>query len=67
MQQVFKGMSNGSSFAQLVMRVFCALVLTTMVGYSGIFYGEISAWLLANLILIVTYERTFMKQRPVSP
>ena len=50
-----------SSFGQLIMRVFCALILTRVVGYSGIFYGEISAWILANLILIVTYYNEIKK------
>jgi putative MATE family efflux protein len=50
-----------SSFGQLIMRVFCALVLTRIVGYSGIFYGEIGAWILANLILIVTYFKEIRK------
>ena len=44
-----------SSFGQLIMRVFCALILTRIIGYSGIYYGEISAWILADIILIVTY------------
>jgi putative MATE family efflux protein len=50
-----------SSFGQLIMRVFCASVMTQIVGYSGIFYGEISAWILANLILIITYFREIRK------
>ncbi len=44
-----------SSFGQLIMRVFCALILTRFIGSTGIYYGEISAWILADLILIVTY------------
>jgi hypothetical protein len=44
-----------SSFGQLVMRVFCAVILTKLIGCSGIYYGEISAWVLADLILISTY------------
>ena len=44
-----------SSFGQLVMRVFCAVILTKFIGCSGIYYGEISAWVLADLILISTY------------
>jgi Na+-driven multidrug efflux pump len=44
-----------SSFGQLIMRVFCAVILTKFIGYSGIYYGEISAWILADLILIATY------------
>lgn len=44
-----------SSFAQLIMRVFCALVVTRYIGCSGIYYGEISAWIFADMILLVTY------------
>ena len=50
-----------SSFGQLIMRVFCALILTRFIGYSGIYYGEISAWILADIILIVTYIVTIAK------
>ncbi|WP_035773368.1 MATE family efflux transporter [Butyrivibrio sp. VCD2006] len=46
-----------SSFGQVIMRVLCALVLTSFIGCSGIYYGEISAWILADLIIIVTYFR----------
>ena len=52
-----------SSFGQLIMRVFCALVITAFIGYSGIFLGEVSAWMLANLILIVTYFREIRRIR----
>ena len=51
-----------SSFGQLIMRVFCAVVLTLFIGYKGIFYGEISAWILADLILIITYFISVKKQ-----
>ncbi|MBQ6588264.1 MAG: MATE family efflux transporter [Butyrivibrio sp.] len=51
-----------SSFGQLIMRVFCAVVLTLFIGYKGIFYGEITAWILADLILIFTYFLSVKKQ-----
>jgi putative MATE family efflux protein len=44
-----------SSMGQLVMRVSCALIFTRLIGCSGIYYGEISAWILADIILVVTY------------
>lgn len=44
-----------SSFVQLIMRVFCAFVVTRYIGCSGIYYGEICAWMLADMILLVTY------------
>ncbi len=54
-----------SSFGQLIMRVLCALVVTAIVGYSGIFYGEISAWILADVILIVAYFREIKKVQSI--
>ena len=64
MRASLQGMGNTvipmiSSAGQLVMRVFCALVLTRVIGYSGIYYGEIGAWIMADLILIVTYRFLF--------
>lgn len=66
MRAALQGMGNTvipmiSSAGQLVMRVFCALVLTKIIGYSGIYYGEIGAWILADLILIGTYMVWFAK------
>lgn len=40
-----------SSFIQVIMRVSCALFLTKMIGYSGIFWGEICAWIGADIFL----------------
>lgn len=50
-----------SSFGQLIMGVFCALAITALIGYRGIFYGEISAWILADMIVIVAYFRDIRK------
>ena len=63
MRASLQGMGNTvvpmiSSAGQLVMRVFCALVLTRIIGYSGIYFGEVGAWILADLILFITYLRT---------
>ncbi len=44
-----------SSFAQLIMRVFCAFVVTRYIGCAGIYYGEIFAWIFADLILLIAY------------
>ena len=68
MRAAIQGLGNTvvpmiSSFGQLIMRVFCALVITAFIGYSGIFLGEVSAWMLANLILIVTYFREIRRIR----
>lgn len=42
-----------SSFVQVIMRVGCALLLTRLIGSTGIFWGEITAWLGADIFLIV--------------
>lgn len=41
-----------SSFVQLVMRVGCALVLTKLIGNTGIFWGEVMAWLGTDIFLV---------------
>ncbi|WP_044914916.1 MULTISPECIES: MATE family efflux transporter [unclassified Butyrivibrio] len=58
-RSTLQGMGNSiipmlSSFAQLIMRVSCALILTRFIGYYGIYFGEICAWALADCILIFT-------------
>lgn len=50
-----------SSFAQLIMRLLCAIVLTKYIGSDGIFFGEISAWLFADLILLIAYLTSMQK------
>lgn len=47
-----------SSFGQLVMRVTCARILTGIIGCRGIYYGEVGAWILVDIILIGTYLYT---------
>ena len=44
-----------SSIAQLVMRTGCALLLPGIIGEAGVFYGEVAAWVGADLILIISY------------
>ena len=44
-----------SSIAQLVMRTGCALLLPPLIGQSGVFYGEVCAWIGADLILACSY------------
>lgn len=41
-----------SSFIQVIMRVSCALLLTKIISYSGIFWGELCAWIGADAFLI---------------
>ncbi len=62
LRAALQGMNNTvvpmlSSFAQLIMRLLCAIVLTRLIGSDGIFWGEVSAWILADIILLVAYEQ----------
>lgn len=55
-----QGMGDGvfpmlSSAAQLIMRVGCALLLTRLIGESGVFFGEVMAWAGADLLLAGRY------------
>ena len=55
-----QGMGNSllpmiSSIVQLVMRTGCALLLPALIGESGVFYGEVCAWLGADLLLAFSY------------
>ncbi len=55
-----QGMGNSllpmiSSIVQLVMRNGCALLLPALIGESGVFYGEVCAWLGADLLLAFSY------------
>jgi Na+-driven multidrug efflux pump len=50
-----------SSIAQLIMRVSCALILTIYIGHRGVFWGEVFAWIGANIILITSYFRFINK------
>ena len=44
-----------SSFIQVIMRVSCALLLTKIIGHSGIFWGEVCAWIGADIFLLFTF------------
>ena len=44
-----------SSFIQVIMRVSCALFLTKIMGHSGIFWGEICAWVGADVFLFAVF------------
>lgn len=50
-----------SSFIQVIMRVGCALFLTRLIGYSGIFWGELCAWIGADIFLICVLARKIKK------
>lgn len=60
MRSCMQGMGNSilpmySSLMQLFMRCGCALVLTRYIGETGIFAGEVCAWLAADCMLILSY------------
>lgn len=66
MRACIEGIGNAalpmvSSVAQLLMRIGCALFLTCAIGERGIFYGEIFAWIGADMILIWGYKESMKK------
>lgn len=56
LRSCIQGMGNStmpmlSSLIQVGMRIFCAAVLTRYIGNAGVFWGEIMAWLWADVFL----------------
>ncbi len=61
-----QGMGNtilpmGSSVGQLVMRIGCAILLPSLIGENGVFWGEVLAWVCADVILVVGYLNIMKK------
>ena len=59
-RSVLQGMGNtvmpmASGIAEFVMRTLSALLLPGLIGYSGVFWAEVLAWIGADLILIPSY------------
>lgn len=52
-----------SSFLQLAMRVGCAFFLTRRIGQAGVFWGEVFAWLLADVFLCVCLFWVYRRQK----
>ncbi len=52
-----------SSFLQLAMRVGCAFFLTKRIGQAGVFWGEVFAWLLADVFLCVCLPWVLRRQK----
>ena len=50
-----------SGFIQVIMRVGCALFLTKSIGYHGIFWGELCAWIGADVFLICVLIKKYNK------
>lgn len=51
-----------SSFLQLAMRVGCAFFLTKKIGQAGVFWGEVCAWLLADVFLGICLLWVYRRQ-----
>ena len=41
-----------SGLGEFVMRVFMAVVVSRLIGYDAVFYGEVAAWLGADVVLV---------------
>ena len=59
-RSALQGMGNtvmpmASGIAEFVMRTLSALVLPGLIGYSGVFWAEVLAWIGADLILMPSY------------
>lgn len=50
-----------SGLAEFVMRTGAALLLPGLIGYTGVFWAEVLAWLGADFILLPSYFRGFAK------
>lgn len=62
------GLGNGvipmaSSGIQLLMRIGCALLLTRRIGYAGLFWGEVFAWLGADLLLFLFWRKEVTEKK----
>lgn len=67
-RSALQGMGNTvmpmvSGIAELVMRTGSAFLLPGLIGYSGVFWAEILAWLGADLILIPSYYASLVTAR----
>lgn len=51
-----------SSFLQLAMRVGCAFLLTKKIGRTGVFWGEVWAWILADVFLCLCLLWVYRRQ-----
>ena len=63
-----QGMGNtmmpmASGIAEFVMRTGAALLLPAFIGYWGVFWAEVLAWIGADLILVSSYYLSFHKIR----
>ncbi len=67
-RSALQGMGNtvmpmASGIAEFVMRTGAALLLPALIGYWGVFWAEVLAWLGADFILVPSYYMIFGKLR----
>jgi len=65
-RSALQGMGNtimpmASGLAEFVMRTGSAILLPGLIGYTGVFWAEVLAWLGADFILIPSYYITFRR------
>ena len=65
-RSALQGMGNTlmpmvSGLAEFAMRTGAAMLLPAVIGYSGVFWAEVLAWIGADLILIPSYYRMYKK------
>ena len=68
-RSALQGMGNTmmpmvSGIAEFVMRTGAALLLPALIGYWGVFWAEVLAWIGADLILVPSYYLMYRKLRP---
>ena len=67
-RSALQGMGNtvmpmASGIAEFVMRTGAALLLPALIGYWGVFWAEVLAWIGADLILVSSYYLIFQRIR----
>lgn len=55
-----------SSFVQVLMRIMCALLLTKIIGNQGIFWGEIFAWVGADIFLLIVFIYQYRRMKTIN-
>lgn len=70
-RSALQGMGNTimpmlSGLAEFVMRVGAAILLPGLIGYTGVFWAEVLAWVGADLILIPSYYVVFARKRALA-
>jgi hypothetical protein len=50
-----------SAFAEMIMRIACALILARIIGETGLFIAEVAAWGGAVVVLVFSYLYTIRK------